>query len=319
MFPVHIVGIALAGRMLISKQNGNPGEPKRKFPIKLFFPTRTNVSKALSPINPLESLVKGINKQLSGIIKPQPRESFDEIVEKFIPQDSVVLAPKYPSHSKSIGFADLDGDLQNELIVSFRNANEIKTMILKKENDTWYKAAEVETEGFESINYREFIDLTGEGKKQLIIGFSSQGKAAELHGYSLGESSLNELFTLNYNRLQVLKTPGNDRNTSDVRLAIWNREDSGAYNVELLKWNGTQLEAINDAGTYYSDNVVPYCLRKVKKEPYVPQNWYNLTDSLVKAGLLRDALTAIEVGMRYDLSPELSDKFAALKDRIEKI
>ncbi len=318
MFPIHIVGIALAGRMLFSKQNGKSEDKKQNFPIRLRLPVRPNDSVDSSPANPLEILVKGINRQLTDIIKPQPRENFDEIVEKFIPQDSVVLTPKYPSHSKSIGFADLDGDLRNELIVSFRNANEIKTIILKKDNDTWYKAAEAGNEGYESINYREFVDLTGEGKKQLIIAFSSEGKPAELHGYSLGEDNLSELFRLNYNRLQVLKAPGNDRNKPEVSLAIWNKEDSGAYNVELLKWNGAQLESVNDADTYYYDNVVPYCLRKVKRDPDIPQNWYNLANSLAKAGVLRDAQMAIEVGLRYNLSPELSDKFAALKDRIEK-
>ncbi|OPZ89163.1 MAG: hypothetical protein BWY74_02843 [Firmicutes bacterium ADurb.Bin419] len=318
MFPIHIVGIALAGRMLFSKQNGKSEDKKQNFPIRLRLPVRPNDSVDSSPANPLEILVKGINRQLTDIIKPQPRENFDEIVEKFIPQGSVVLTPKYPSHSKSIGFADLDGDLRNELIVSFRNANEIKTIILKKDNDTWYKAAEAGNEGYESINYREFVDLTGEGKKQMIIAFTSKGKAAELHGYSLGENNLSELFRLNYNRLQVLKAPGNNRNKPEVSLAIWNKEDSGAYNVELLKWNGAQLESINDAGTYYSDNVVPYCLRQVKRDPDIPQNWYNLANSLAKAGVLRDAQMAIEVGMRYNLSPELSDKFAALKDRIEK-
>lgn len=318
MFPIHIIGIALAGSLLFAKQSGKPGKPMGNSPNKPFPPMGAKGYKTPYPINPFESFFKGINRQLTGTKRNQPQENFEEIAKKFIPPEGVLLTPKYPLNSKSVGSADLDGDSQNELILSFRSDNEIKTIVLKKENDNWYKAAETGNAGHENVNYREFVDLTGEGRKQLVIAFSSQGRDAELHGYSLEENNLNELFALNYNRLQVLKVPTNDRNKPDVNLAIWKKEDSGAYNVDLLKWNGTELESINDTGKYYSSNVVPYFLRKVKREPDTPQNWYNLADSLIKAGQMRDAQTAIGVGMSYDLSPELRDSFTALKDRIEK-
>lgn len=255
MFPIHLVGVALAGRMLLSKPNGDSNKIGQKFPIKPFPPRRPTDVKPLTVKNPFEVLINGLNRQLSGILKKQPLENYDEIVANFIPQGSTILTPKRPSSSQSISFADIDGDSRNELIASFRHVNEVKTIILKKETDNWYKVAEIATPEYESISYRDVVDLTGEGRKQLIIALSSQDKDSVLRGYSLDKDKFNELFAVNCNRLQVLKLPGSDRSTSEVKLAVWKRKENDAYNIELLQWNGSQLEPSNDISTYRNNFV----------------------------------------------------------------
>lgn len=318
MFPLPIVGAAaLAGRMLISK-NGSQKNAAQNFPIRPQIIRRPCNDNPLTPINPFESLFNGLNKQLyglnsqlSGILRRKPNENFDEIIGRFIPEGSSILTPKYPLNSKRNLFGDLDGDSKDELIVSFRHVNEIKTIVLKKEDNDWYKAAEISNSGYDGIHYREVVDLTGEGKKHLILATESEGKTPVLRGYSLDNGIFNEMFNLSYNRLQVLKESLNNRH-SPAKLAVWKREENDAYNVELLQWNGSELESLNDNATYYSNNVVPYYVKKVKREPDSPHHWYNLADALSKAGSNRDALTASRVGMGYDLSPELREKFETL-------
>jgi len=315
MFPFPIIGIALAGRMLLSKNSKNQKSPKRPDIIKpSFTPFR---------VNPVEALFKGLNKQLSTILPRQPQkshENFNEIAQRFVPESGIILTPKYPLNTDRISFGDLDDDLQNELVVTFRDTDEIKTIILKKENDNWYKAAEISNTGYDSVHYREVVDLTGEGKKQLIIALKSADNTADLRGYSLDKDSynFNELFNLSYNRLQVLKVPENSRNASKSNLAIWNREENDTYNIQLLQWNGSQLETASDTSTYYSNNVVPYFFRKIKSHPESAQDWYNLADSLDKAGMKKDALIASQMGMQYDLNSEFKDKFDALINKNTK-
>lgn len=182
MFPLPLVGAAaLAGRMLISK-NGSQKNVEQKFPIRPQIIRKPYNDNPLTPINPFEALFNGLNRQLSGILRHKPNENFDEIIGRFIPEGSNILTPKYPLNSKRNCFGDLDGDSQDELIVSFRHVDEIKTIVLKKENNDWYKAAEISNPGYESIHYREVVDLTGEGKKHLIIATESEGKAPVLRG-----------------------------------------------------------------------------------------------------------------------------------------
>lgn len=312
MFPLPLVGAAaLAGRMLTYKNNSQ-NNIEQKFPIRPQIIRKPYNFNSTAPINPFEVLFKGLNRQLSGIMRHKPNENFDEIAERFIPEGSTILTPKYPLNSERNCFGDLDGDSKDELIVSFRYADEIKTIVLKKEDNEWFKVAEVSNPGYDSIHYREVVDLTGEGNKQLIIATASQGKDTVLRGYALDNGILNEMFDLSYNRLQVIKEPLNNRSSSIAKLAVWKREENDTYNIELLQWDGSKLESINDNSTYYSQNVVPYYVKKVKREPDSPINWYNLADALAKAGSNRDALIASQAGMRYELSPELKEKFETL-------
>lgn len=313
MFPLPIIGVALAGRILLSQKN------KEQKSTGQNPPTRPNIRvPGFTPFsaNPLESLFKGINRQLSTILPRQPRDNFYEIAQRFVPEGGNILTPQYPLNSDSISYGDLDGDLQDELIVTFRHTDEIKTIILKKANDNWYKAAEIANLGYESVHYREVVDLANEGKKQLILALKAEGANPDLRGYSFDKDNFNELFNISYNRLEVLKVPGNSRNATKANLAIWNKEENDAYNIQLLRWNGSKLESLNDPSTYYSQSVVPYYLRKVKKQPELPQNWYNLASSLDIAGMNRDALIASKVGSQYDLSGQFKDKFEALTNKI---
>ncbi len=313
MFPLPIIGVALVGKIILSQKN------REQKTIGQNLPTRPNIRVPVFmpfSVNPLERLFKGLNRQLSTILPRQPRDNFYEIAQRFVPEGSNILTPQYPSNSDSISYGDLDGDLHDELIVTFRHTDEIKTIILKKANDNWYKAAEIANLGYESVHYREVVDLVGEGKKQLIIALKAQGNTPVLRGYSFDKDNFNELFNIGYNRLEVLKVPGNSRNATKANLAIWNKEEDDAYNIQLLQWNGSKLESARDTSTYYSESVVPYYLKKVKRQPNSPQNWYNLANSLDRAGMNRDAVIASEVGIQYDLNGQFKDKFEALIKKI---
>ena len=308
MFPLPIIGLALVSKIFLSKKNRGQNLPTRpNIRVPGFMPFS---------VNPLEGLFKGLNRQFSTILSRQPRDNFYEIAQRFVPEGGNILTPQYPLNSDSISYGDLDGDLQDELIVTFRHTDEIKTIILKKADDNWYKAAEIANLGYENVHYREVVDLTGEGKKQLIVALKAKGNNPDLRGYSIDKDNINELFNISYNRLEVLKVPGNSRNTTKSNLAIWNKEEDDAYNIQLLQWNGSKLESLNDASTYYSESGVPYYLKKVKRQPNSPQNWYNLANSLDRAGMKRDAVIASEVGSQYDLNGQFKDKFEALMNKI---
>jgi hypothetical protein len=304
-----MAGVAMAGKMLSSKNKGKPQFRLQPKPKQM-------TGKALTVANPLHTLFRGLTSTLSQITKKPVTEDYNAIVRGFIPSNAKHLIPQYPASSREVQLADLDGDSQNELITSFKHNNEVRTIILKKQNGLWNKAGEINHSAHDTINYRDVADVTGKGKKQLLISLTSTGKTPALYGYSFENSKVHEMFSRSYHRLEVLNQPQNGNAVSKAQLAIWDKKDNDAYNVEVLHWNGSKLEPIENNTNYYYKKVAPYYAKKVKQTPYTASSWYNLAHALTKAGSRKDALIAVEVGMRQDPKSEFKEKFLALRNEI---
>ncbi|MCX7749895.1 MAG: hypothetical protein N2645_23855 [Clostridia bacterium] len=311
MLPIQIAGLALAAKTIQSKyaKPNLPGERK----ITFSFPSKPKLfSRSTKPIsNPFQTLFKGLTDTLTQMRKASKGEDYQEIVKNFIPQDAKLLVPQYPPASRNIQLVDLDGDTQPELITSYRLNNGINTLVLKKQNGTWYKAAEFSNSEHDTINFRDARDITGEGKRQLIMGYASDGKIPILYGYSLENDSLRELFARNYHKFEVV--PQNT--SSQCHLAIWNKGDQGNH-IELLGWDGSTLAPLPSSTGYYSRNVVPYYIRKIKQTPYTPSIWFDLAEALNQVGANRDALAAAEIGLSLDSDSNFKEKYSELRSKI---
>jgi hypothetical protein len=264
----------------------------------------------------LKTLARDLSTTISKVTKKIAGEDYNSIVKSFIPAGANTVVPQYPVNSERFQFADLDGDSKDELITSYKLGDELKTIILKKENERWHKAAEVSSTDYATLNYRNTADIKGEGKKHLVIGMTSKGKTPTLFGYSLEKGSMNKIFTRNYHIVEVLKPPKTRNGTAKTQLAVWNRKEDDGYSIEVLNWNGSQFEQLKNRAPYYQKSVVPYYAQRVNLSPYSPSNWYNLADALAEAGMSRDALTAVEVGTAQDRNSAYKEKFAALKNKI---
>jgi hypothetical protein len=311
--------LAQAFRMLLSKYNRYYLSNKGKMQFKPRSSKNTVPGKPATPVNPLQNIFKGLSASLSQITKKPAVVDYKAVVKKFIPENSIPVIPISPKDSKEINFTNPTGNLRNELITSFKHNNEIKTVILKKENDQWYKAAEINNAGYDTINYRGFADIIGDGKKQLLLGLGSKEKGSVLHGYSIENNKANKIFEHNYHKFDVLNAVQGNAASSKAQLAIWNKKLNDAYNIDVLKWNGLQLETQKNTASYYNKNVVPHYALKAKRTPNNPFHWYNLADSLIKSGSTRDALIAIEVGISQDKNSTLKEDFLALKNKITGI
>jgi len=318
MPPMRENGIAQIIKILLSKYNSSKLSGNRKFEHKSRPRTDHMTRKAANAINPLQTLLKGISSTLSQFTTRTTKEDYSTVVKSFLPANAKLLTPKYPGDSREIQFADLDGDSYKELIASYRLYDEIKTIILKKQNEHWSKAAEISNLEYDTLSYRGTTDITGVGRKQLLIGLSSGGKASTLFGYSLDNKKINKMFDRCFSRFAVLEQSKDKDAAARAQLAIWNKKDSGAYSIEVLHWNGLQLEPIKKVTPYYSRSVIPYFAQKVKDSPYTASHWYNLADALEKAGANRDALMAVKVGISQDRNSSLTESFLALKNRISE-
>jgi hypothetical protein len=330
MIPIQLAGLALASKTLLSKFGNNPGAtpftffPKlsqkntvsgttrRTKPLFKLRPSTNNKASGLNG-NPLETIFKGFSSAFARITKKSSSAEYSSIVKGFIPQGSLLLKPKYPMNSPAILLRDIDGDKNKELIASYRSPNGIRTIILKKQNDSWYKLSEISSPEYNAINFREVANISGNDNRQLLLGFVNNEKVGELYGYSLDGSRASEMFTHKYNNLDVIKNP-----RSNANLAIWEKEDAGTYRIGLYKWNGLELDNEEANSNYYYSHVAPYFAQKIKQSPYSAKSWYNFADALAKSKMYRDAEEAINIGMSLDKNLTLKDRFSALKDDLSE-
>ncbi len=309
--PVIQAAKALLSRLseLASPYKGKPRHKLRsvKKPLK---------SKALTVRNPFHTLFKGLSSTVAQINKKTVRENYHDVVKTFIPADAELLTPKRPASSTGFLLADIDGDSQNELIASYRHTSGIRTLILKKQSQQWSKINEIGSSGYETLSYRSVADITGKGGKQLLLGLASKENPLALYGYSLENSGTKELFKISCHRFEILKPKGTVNRTSNTQIAIWNRNSTAGYDIDLQHWNGLHLESTGDIASYYKNSVVPYHATKVRQSPYSHASWYNLAEALAKAGTQKDAAIAIAVGMEVDRKSEFKEKFSRLKSQL---
>ncbi|MGI6778895.1 MAG: hypothetical protein ACOX7R_13070 [Acetivibrionales bacterium] len=315
MLPLQLAGILLTGRAVLSKQITSQKSNKGSMRFNNRPRPEYSRRKALTMVSPIETLIRGVKSILPQIsVRPQ-EEDYYSIVKSILPAGKNLIKPQYPERSAEIQLADLDGDSYNEMVASYRSDNGINTIALKKIDGKWQKITEVSNAGFDTIHFRDFADLTDQGKQQVLLGLAAKEKSPTLYGYSLIDNKFYELIKKNYQRIEVIKARNRSTGTKEM-VALWDKSDTGTYDVDILGWNGSQIQPVKDTIPYYLRKVIPYYALKVKQSPHTSSNWYHLAEALSKAGLRRDALAALEVGMAQNRDLELEERFIDLKNRI---
>ena len=310
MLPLQLPGIALAGRLLLSKYAGKDGLKKSNLNLRL-FPQLNSPHMQYTMKNPFETVVRGLQSGISQIRESTAKVDYEKIVKSHIPEDAVLLKPKYPGKARTIHFADIDGHSKDEIIASYRDYEGIKTIILKSRNGSWEKVNEIKNLQYDSLDYMRTVGKNG---KQLLLGLTSNDRGSCLYGYSTEENNACEIFARNYSRFEVLKQ--NAEKSGKARIAIWNLKGNGAYDVELLDLNGSESVSVDTPSDYYYKRMAPYHAEKIKRNPYYCLNWYNLAEALEKAGERKDALAAVDIGIKMDKEAQFKDDFEELKKRI---
>jgi len=321
MFPLQIAGLALAGRVLLTKYNvhSQPSN-KRQFTIKPPSIPIKELRFRPRPIfkdNPVQLLFKG----LSSALAQRPKRSsatldYDSVVRSFMPADAEILTPKYPLNSRQYLVTDLDDDSHDEIIASYKERDGVVSIVLKQQSGNWHKVSEIKHPDYQALHYRGVAKLSDDGKKQLLIGLIGNGSDKVLYCHSMKDNNIQTLFSRNYHRLELVNQQRQQYDSLNQQLAIWERKDDDTYNIDVLHLRNNQMETVDNAESYFSTKVLPYYIRKVKQSPYAAANWYNLAEALVRQKAYRDAQIAIEVGNRLDVNSAFREKFDYLKSRL---
>lgn len=262
----------------------------------------------------VESLFKGLNDTVSQLTAKPERVNYNAVVSSFLPPGARLLKPKYPESASEIQFADLDNDKRSELVASYKTTEGIRTIILKKDEVQWYKLAEISSPEYEGIHYRNHADMTGDAKNLLLLGLEPKSGPRTIFAYSLADGNAKKIFSRKYHLLELQK-PHGSTTSARASLALWNEESPEIYDIELVRWNGLELEQL-DHSRYLEGKVVPYYIRKLKLNPNDTVSWYNLANVMAKAGDSSNASAAVKIALERNPDAALRDKFNALSSRL---
>lgn len=263
---------------------------------------------------PVESIIKGLSNITAQLNAKPEKIDYNAVVNSFLPPGAKLIKPQYPENAREIQFADLDGDGRSELVTSYRTGDGIRTLVLKKDAVQWYKMAEISNPEFTEMHYRGSADIAGDGKPNLILGLVSGQQDRTLAAYSVSDGGSKKIFSKKYDKLELVKTRGSSGRIKDA-CALWHETAPGVFDIELVHWNGIDLEQL-DNKRYFAAKVLPYYIRKLRQDPNDTTSWYNLADAFLKTGDRARAEKAVKYGLEHDHDPMMRERLSELQRQL---
>ncbi|MBK5252146.1 MAG: hypothetical protein JJE29_05890 [Peptostreptococcaceae bacterium] len=149
------------------------------------------------------------------------KQTIKEFVDYELLKDEILYKPGNPESLGAINFVDLDGDENEEAVVYFKDAANYRlgAYIFGKADGKWKVVDKIESSGVD-ISYSGFYDLTGNGKKEIVMAWSADKLDIFLNKYMIvygyGENA-GELYRDTYTEMVVGDF---DRNSGEELLLL---------------------------------------------------------------------------------------------------
>jgi bla regulator protein BlaR1 len=235
------------------------------------------------------------------VVENQKDTSVDT-ANSFIPKDSKLTIAKNLEGGTGIELKDIDGDGKEELITFYKTNDaepKVGMIILKQAGNTkWEKIYEAESEEATAVDYVNCVDITGDGKPEVLVGWFIGSNAKALDIVSLQNGKPEKIASDYYSKIEVEDMPdANGKTDNKNEVALWVHDTGETYNVDVYRWDGSKLDATTDTANYYANKVVPYYEEKVKTMPNAAFYWYYLAKYQILANNPKASLSSIEKGV----------------------
>lgn len=254
-----------------------------------------------------------VPKQLSAEAKVG--QNLQSLAQKYLPKGTVFYYPNAPVGTDAVLSGDLDGDGKEEITVFYKDKkDQVSAFVLKREKDNWKKIF-AKKESVHEISWVSLSDITGDGKKELLIGWKqgiSAGNLLEI--YTWEDNKLKELSKLNYHELEIIQF----ENDPKTKLALWRKDIADVYNVELVEWKDESFVPNKANYSSYFPKVVEYYKHRIEEMPEAAFYWYYLADAYRKSNQSDLASYAIKKGITLNPSYPSYEDFIVLNREIDK-
>ncbi|CAM3522078.1 MULTISPECIES: hypothetical protein [Saccharibacillus] len=140
-------------------------------------------------------------------------QSLYRAVQPFLPAGYQLTTPDQSDQGSAIRLADLDGDGEKELIVSYKRPEtdyEVNVLILSQTNGAWQKSALITRSGI-NLDYLAIKPLLNRSSAQLLLGYDGGGTGLpkELYVYSLTGAKAEPILHRSYEQISTGELLGN--------------------------------------------------------------------------------------------------------------
>lgn len=170
---------------------------------------------------------------------PAEYESLETLIDAQLAGGAEYAAPTSGSNLQSVQMVDLDGDGEEEAVAFFRRPNDerpMKVYVFRAHGDSYEQFCVIEgtSSSIYSINY---VDLNGDGWREILTGSRSDLDVQNLGVWSLESGAPQQLLLTGYSRYAARDMDGDGRQDLIVL-----RSDEESYAVaDYYAWNGTEL------------------------------------------------------------------------------
>lgn len=211
---------------------------------------------------------------------PQDYVALDTQINSLREQlDAEYASPKTGRNTAPVQLQDLDGDGQAESVVTFFRANSgerpLKICIFRQNQDESYSVAyTIEGDGL-AINSLNYVDLDGDGPKELVVSWQMGTRQYILSPYQLTRTGVIELASVSYNQGYIACDLDRD-----------NRRELMVFQVdETTPGNGWAEHYVYDNG-------------QIGRASSAPLSENAGGDSSIREGTLKDDLPAVYISSR---------------------
>ena len=176
---------------------------------------------------------------------PAEYESLEAEINALVSDGAEHAAPSAGSNLQSVQMVDLDGDGVEEAVAFFRKAADerpMKIYFFKADGDSYRRMALIE--GTASSMYSiDYIDLDGDGRREILVGFKSGTEVQVLAVYALRGAEPLNLLTTAYLRYAVSDLDNDGRQELTV---LYSGEENRCM-ADCYAWNSAELRCLSTA------------------------------------------------------------------------
>ena len=170
---------------------------------------------------------------------PAEYESLETLIDALLDGGAEYAAPTSGSNLQSVQMVDLNGDGEEEAVACFRRAGDdrpMKIYIFRTVEDSYtqYCVLEGTSSSIYSLNY---VDLNGDGWRELLVGLRGDLDVQNLAVYSVAAAQPQQLLVTGYSRYTAQDLDGDGMQD----LVVLRSDEESSAVADYYSWDGAEL------------------------------------------------------------------------------
>ena len=256
---------------------------------------------------PTRSLIKPPNYSQSS---KGNNEDIKLIAKNFLPEDTKFLYPIHPSGSDAVQLADIEGDGQYEILITYKGyelSSASGAIVLKKENNEWREIwHERNSVNVLSLDWAKFIDINDDKVAELLLGWNLGFEVGcVLNIISFKDGMPKKVSSMQYDEMDIVNLQGTDNeNKPEIVLT---RKDADQKDIFvpplLLRWVDDGLVPADDVYYLYYREIINNLKESmgIYERDFI--SWYNLAEMLIRSKRPLEAIDAVNKALQVIPGP----------------